>query len=124
MGVVSRSAASFKPKVRVNWNTTKMPPKRSRAKAADARKPAAAAKKPRVAGKKAGPWKMPPPLPAGEVLCGHDKSQWVLGASVGKGGFGEIYLASPAAGKSPMHVVKVVSSCCRIYLSLKSHNYI
>ena len=39
-------------------------------------------------------YKMPPPLPMGEVLTALDKSQWKIGTSVGKGGFGEIYSAS------------------------------
>ena len=73
------------------------------------------AKKPRTApgnGKKrAGPYKMPPPIPKGEVLTDLRKNKWNLGTSVGKGGFGEIYTACPS-GKSidrAQHVIKIVS---------------
>ena len=38
-------------------------------------------------------YKMPPPLPHGEILTSLDKSQWKIGQSIGKGGFGEIYNA-------------------------------
>ena len=42
--------------------------------------------------RKANAYKMPDPLPLGEVLTDIRKKQWSLGQSVGKGGFGEIYL--------------------------------
>ena len=42
-------------------------------------------------GKKPKPYKMPPPLPKGEIFTALDKSQWKTDVSVGKGGFGEIY---------------------------------
>lgn len=47
--------------------------------------------KPKAAKRKA--YQMPPPLPLGEILTSLDKSQWKIGQSVGKGGFGEIYNA-------------------------------
>lgn len=53
--------------------------------------------------------KMPPPLPSGVVFTDLTKNQWVLGQSVGKGGFGEIYLARKKAAKEPGYVIKVVS---------------
>lgn len=95
-----------------------MPPKKRSPKKGsirDAVKPKIAAKaapKPK-AKKKPGAWKMPPPLPAGEVLTDNAKKQWVLGDSVGKGGFGEIYLASRYGGGASSsdgeYVVKIVS---------------
>lgn len=77
---------------------------------------AGVAKKPRAApsnGKKkrAGPYKMPPPIPKGEILTDFRKNKWCLGTSVGKGGFGEIYTACPS-GKSidaAQYVIKIVS---------------
>lgn len=54
---------------------------------------------------------MPPPLPAGEILTDMERRRWELGCSIGKGGFGEIYLASQV-GSSPStaagHVIKIV----------------
>lgn len=38
-------------------------------------------------------YQMPTPLPQGEILTSLDKSQWKIGQSIGKGGFGEIYNA-------------------------------
>ena len=67
-------------------------------------------------GKASSPYKMPPPLPCGTVLESQsDKSKWITGQSIGKGGFGEIYLAAPggksAAEKDARCVVKMVRSC-------------
>lgn len=55
--------------------------------------------------------KMPPPLPHGEVLVdGINKLRWVIGASIGVGGFGEIYLAAPHGIKASKaeYVIKIV----------------
>ncbi len=56
---------------------------------------------------------MPPPLPKGEVLTDAiKKGQWVIGASIGKGGFGEIYLADKHGSSSAANaqfVIKIVS---------------
>ena len=50
---------------------------------------------------------MPPPMPVGERLSDISGNQWCLGKSIGKGGFGEIYLASK--GKSTAdYVIKIV----------------
>ena len=68
---------------------------------------------PKTKGKKAVARKMPPPMPAGEVLTdGIKREEWVLGSSIGKGGFGEIYLAARRGknAKTPDHVVKIVST--------------
>ena len=67
-------------------------------------------------GKASRPYKMPPPLPSGTVLESRsDKSKWITGQSIGKGGFGEIYLAAPsgksASEKDARCVVKMVRSC-------------
>ena len=91
----------------------------SSAKPAAATKPSgssAGAKRARAAGgnekkKRAGPYKMPPPLPKGEMLTDFRKNKWVLGTSVGKGGFGEIYTARPSgkSTESAQYVIKIVS---------------
>lgn len=67
---------------------------------------------PKSKGRKAVARKMPPPLPTGEVLTdGIKKQQWVIGSSIGKGGFGEIYMATPKGQdlKKAEHVIKIVS---------------
>ena len=67
---------------------------------------------PKGKGKKASGRKMPPPLPLGEVLTdGVRKREWVIGTSIGKGGFGEIYLAALKGKdvKNAEHVIKIVS---------------
>ena len=98
-----------------------MPPKRKVATRAGAGKEATDSdceppKRKKVAprAKKNGPYKMPPPLPAGEVLNDIVKQSWVLGDSVGKGGFGEIYRAAPrgklTTAKDADHVIKIVSA--------------
>lgn len=93
-----------------------MPPKRKRQATTETKDDTdgavmvKAVKKPRAAPKKkAGPWKMPPPLPIGEVFTDFSKKQWKIGGSVGKGGFGEIYLAAPVGEKSTnsSYVIKV-----------------
>ena len=54
--------------------------------------------------------KMPPPLPPGEILVdGINKRSWVLGGSIGVGGFGEIYLATPQDNRLNDYVIKIVS---------------
>ena len=94
-----------------------MPPKRKAAskkvEATDSEdepksKKACAAPRPRA--KKSRAYKMPPPLPSGQVLTDvTGKHSWTLGRSVGKGGFGEIYRASPSGSrKSLQHVIKIV----------------
>ncbi|KAF2365167.1 Protein kinase domain [Trinorchestia longiramus] len=39
-------------------------------------------------------FKLPDPIPEGQVITDMAKNVWVLGRSIGQGGFGEIYLAS------------------------------
>ncbi|KAA0203869.1 hypothetical protein HAZT_HAZT000252 [Hyalella azteca] len=39
-------------------------------------------------------YKLPDPIPEGQVITDIAKNVWVLGKSIGQGGFGEIYLAS------------------------------
>ena len=53
-------------------------------------------KKPRKA---ANGYRLPDPIPAGEVISAGKKS-WRLGRSVGVGGFGEIYLCTEIAANS------------------------
>ena len=70
---------------------------------------------PKAKGKKAVARKMPPPMPLGEIVVDVvNRQEWVLGRSIGKGGFGEIYLASrsPKGGgvKDRDYVIKIVSN--------------
>uniref|UniRef100_A0A069DZ43 non-specific serine/threonine protein kinase n=1 Tax=Panstrongylus megistus TaxID=65343 RepID=A0A069DZ43_9HEMI len=51
-------------------------------------------KKPIKRQKKANGYSFPDRLPEGEVLRDSSKKEWVLGPTIGKGGFGEIYSAS------------------------------
>ena len=68
---------------------------------------AKAPKKPRK--KATNGYNMPDPLPAGELLTAIAKKQWILGTSIGKGGFGEFYCAKEASSKASKYpyVVKV-----------------
>ena len=79
-----------------------MPPKLSRqnSAAAMARKGAAAAAAAPAAS--ANGYKLPDPIPAGEILrSSNDSQRWKLGKSIGVGGFGEIYLCTETtAGNS------------------------
>lgn len=45
----------------------------------------------RRAPKKKGAYKLPDPISVGEILTDVAKKQWILGKSIGIGGFGEIY---------------------------------
>lgn len=94
-----------------------MPPKRK--PASPVKKPAAPAKKPSAAGaKKKGPkslYDKPEPMPAGTIITDLQKNQWLIGNSIGVGGFGEIYSACNAS-KAPKkfedypYVIKIVSA--------------
>lgn len=115
-----------------------MPPKRQRKGAARGAKETTdseeepkskrqcAAPGPVLKKKKSRAYKMPPPLPAGLVLTDvSGKHSWSLEVSVGKGGFGEIYKASPVDSSKKtqqQHVIKIVclytSSCILMYVSL------
>ena len=53
---------------------------------------------------------LPDPLPPGHVLEDNKRQRWVLGKSIGLGGFGEIYAASAHGTGKEDHVVKVVRS--------------
>ncbi|XP_034177516.1 serine/threonine-protein kinase VRK1 [Osmia lignaria lignaria] len=60
--------------------------------------------------KGANAYKLPDPISAGEILTDIAKHQWILGKSIGVGGFGEIYSAAPYRGKSPKeypYVIKI-----------------
>nr|BAN20720.1 serine/threonine-protein kinase vrk [Riptortus pedestris] len=59
--------------------------------------------------KKANGYKFPEKLPKGEVLKDTAKKEWILGSSIGQGGFGEIYCASAADVKSSNdpYVIKI-----------------
>ncbi|XP_072755699.1 serine/threonine-protein kinase VRK1 [Anoplolepis gracilipes] len=62
------------------------------------------AKRPR----KKGGYLMPDPIPAGEILTDMCKGQWILGKSIGVGGFGEVYSAAPYSGKIPKDYPNVI----------------
>jgi len=67
---------------------------------------------PKAKGKKAAVRNMPPPIPYGEIVTdGVKKEQWVIGPSIGKGGFGEIYLTARKGkdAKNGENVIKIVS---------------
>lgn len=59
-------------------------------------------------GKRKNGYKMPDPLPAGEILTDTSKTQWKLETSVGKGGFGEIYSAKKVDSNDSNYVIKIV----------------
>ncbi|CAG5083772.1 Similar to ball: Nucleosomal histone kinase 1 (Drosophila melanogaster) [Cotesia congregata] len=64
---------------------------------------AANKKKPR---KGANGYKLPEALPEGEILQDLSKHQWILGKSIGTGGFGEIY--SAASSSKPKNLSAVI----------------
>lgn len=67
-----------------------------------------------VVKKKQNGYKMPDPLPQGEILKDMVGNKWKLGPSIGKGGFGEIYAAQECNKETPKkksfpYVIKIVS---------------
>lgn len=62
--------------------------------------------------KKANGYQMPVKIPNGEILTDVCKKQWIIGKSIGVGGFGEIYLAASVdkAAADYKYVVKIVST--------------
>lgn len=55
-------------------------------------------------------YKMPEKLTSGEVLIDIKKVSWVIGGSIGVGGFGEIYVAAKSTEpKKLAYAVKIVS---------------
>ena len=54
-------------------------------------------------------YRLPDPLPPGEKLSDNTKKEWIVGESIGRGGFGEIYTAKPANDKSECwnYVIKI-----------------
>ncbi|XP_011315456.1 serine/threonine-protein kinase VRK1-like [Fopius arisanus] len=58
--------------------------------------------------KKANGYKLPEPIAPGEVLTDLSKKQWIIGKSIGVGGFGEIYSAAAHNGKTPLEYPLVV----------------
>lgn len=77
--------------------------------------------------KNANGYKMPAPIPVGEVI--HNtivKKKWRIGPSIGVGGFGEIYSAcdhesSPKKGSNYPLVVKIVSTYLLLLLRKLLH---
>ena len=65
--------------------------------------------------KAANGYRLPDPIPEGEIFKDGTKKQWRLGKSIGVGGFGEIYLCSddvnsPVRESDATHVMKVEPS--------------
>lgn len=77
-------------------NNPLSPPKKSKSG------PIPGGSKPVAPGPRVAPngYKLPDPLPFGEVVTDSTKNQWTIGTSIGCGGFGEIYAAKPAGDKS------------------------
>ncbi|XP_011872507.1 PREDICTED: serine/threonine-protein kinase VRK1-like [Vollenhovia emeryi] len=69
---------------------------------------AKAAKAAKRVPKKKGGYQMPEPIPAGEILMDLSKSRWILGKSIGVGGFGEVYSAAPYSGNIPKEYNNVI----------------
>lgn len=57
---------------------------------------------------------LPDPLPLGFQLCDNVKTSWILGKSIGLGGFGEIYAARKKGERKENYVVKVV---CKVVVT-------
>ncbi|XP_071453858.1 nucleosomal histone kinase 1 [Hetaerina americana] len=59
--------------------------------------------------KKNNGYKKPKPFPKGEILADLNKCKWILGPSVGVGGFGEVYSAQRESEKAavPPYVIKI-----------------
>ncbi|XP_076657714.1 serine/threonine-protein kinase VRK1-like [Halictus rubicundus] len=58
--------------------------------------------------KGANGYKLPNPIPPGEILTDVKKNQWILDKSIGVGGFGEVYSAAPYTGKPPKDFPNVI----------------
>ncbi|OAD59340.1 Nucleosomal histone kinase 1 [Eufriesea mexicana] len=58
--------------------------------------------------KGANAYKLPDSISAGEILTDIARKQWILGTSIGVGGFGEIYSAAPYNGKIPKQYPNVI----------------
>ena len=70
-------------------------------------------KKPRKA---ANGYKLPDPIPAGEVITAGKKS-WRLGRSVGVGGFGEIYLCDEDREAVKYIHMKLIKSVTKFFIN-------
>lgn len=79
--------------------------------AAAAASPAKRPKQAAAAGARIAPngYRLPDPLPAGEVLTDNTKNNWIVGQAIGCGGFGEIYAAKPVNERTDHwnYVVKI-----------------
>lgn len=80
--------------------------------------------------KKANGYKMPAPIPLGEIITDSiAKKKWRIGPSIGVGGFGVIYSAcehnsSPKKTSNYPYVVKIVSYIYNYYYYYAGKNYI
>ena len=71
-----------------------------------------------AAPKKRGPraYKLPESIPAGEILKDLYKKEWKLGPTVGKGGFGELYLGEKILENLADSAVSVLRSLMSVGL--------
>ncbi|XP_011136799.2 serine/threonine-protein kinase VRK1 [Harpegnathos saltator] len=67
-----------------------------------------AAKVAKRAPRKKGGYQMPEAIQPGEVLTDISKKQWILGKSIGVGGFGEVYSAASYSGNIPKDYSNVI----------------
>ncbi|XP_032685595.1 serine/threonine-protein kinase VRK1-like [Odontomachus brunneus] len=67
-----------------------------------------AAKVAKRAPRKKNGYQMPEALPPGEILTDISKKQWILGKSIGVGGFGEVYSAALYSGAIPKDYPNVI----------------
>ncbi|XP_058799722.1 serine/threonine-protein kinase VRK1-like [Phymastichus coffea] len=58
--------------------------------------------------KAANGYKLPEPIPKGEILTDLKKQRWIIGSSIGVGGFGEIYAAASYKDKIPTDYPAVI----------------
>ncbi|XP_043462978.1 serine/threonine-protein kinase VRK1-like [Leptopilina heterotoma] len=58
--------------------------------------------------KGANGYKLPDPIPNGEIVTDLMKNKWIISSSIGVGGFGEIYSAAPYSGKTPKDYPNVI----------------
>lgn len=78
------------------------------------------ASKPKIPRKK-NAYEMPKKLTRGTKLVDNSKVEWIVGSSIGKGGFGEIYCVSKIkenvkAEKDYPYVLKIVSFKSLVWL--------
>lgn len=99
-------------RVKASKDTNPSPPKRVKNVPANPKRPP-----PRIA---PNGYRLPDPLPDGEVVLDNTRNQWTIGKAIGCGGFGEIYAARPVADKSESwdYVVKIDHNTGPLYAEM------